>query len=102
MKDSWQILINRAQELMLKRSETAELLAFYAKLLGAQKQIYENLRNRQGWRPTGMLAHDLDIVRLRLPVLLDVVEASGPVALAEQAHHLRQASQGEINEMLIA
>jgi formate dehydrogenase accessory protein FdhE len=102
MKDSWQILINRAQELTSKHRETAELLTFYAKLLGAQKQIYENLRNRQGWRPTGMLAHDLDIVRLMLPVLLDVVEASGPVALAEQAQHLRQASQGEINEMLIA
>ncbi|MEN3331616.1 MAG: FdhE protein [Blastocatellia bacterium] len=101
MKDPWQSFIDRAQELTSKHSEAAELLDFYAKLLGAQKQIYENLRNRQGWRPTGMLVADLDILRLGLPVLLEVVEKSGPAALAEQAHHLKQASQGEIDEMLI-
>ena len=101
MKDLWQSLINRAQELTSKHRETAELLAFTAKLLGAQKQIYESLRSRQGWRPTGLLAEDLDIVRLRLPVLLEIVAASGPAALAEQADHLKQASQDEIDEMLI-
>ena len=39
MKEFWQTLIVRAQELIPKRSETAELLTFYARLLGAQKQI---------------------------------------------------------------
>jgi len=101
MKDSWQILINRAKELTSKHRETAELLSFYAKLLGAQKQVYERLRNRQGWRPTGALADDLDIVRLLLPVLLEVVAASGPATLAEQARHLKQARPREIDEMLI-
>src|SRR5262249_11922006 len=102
MQDFWQRLIDRAKELASKHSEAAELLSFYAKLLGAQKRIYESLRNRQGWRPTGALAEDISLVRLLLPGLLEVVAASGPVPLAEQAGHLKQASPHEIDAMLMA
>src|SRR5689334_21499730 len=90
MQDFWQRLIDRAKELASKHSEAADLLSFYANLLGAQKRIYESLRNRQGWRPTGALAEDLSLLRLLLPGLLEVVAASGPAALAEQAGHLKQ------------
>jgi FdhE protein len=102
MNDFWQTLIDRAQSLASKRGETAELLAFYGKLLGAQQHIYEHLRNHTGWRPTGRLTEDLYVVRLRLPLLLEVVEQSGPAALAEQARHLKQARQSEMDEMLLA
>lgn len=102
MQDFWQTLIVRAQELIPTRSETAELLTFYARLLGAQKQIYEGLRNRRDWRPGGAMAEDLNVVRLLLPELLEAVAASGPALLAEQAHRLKQAGPREIDEMLMA
>src|SRR5215216_6294167 len=100
MKQSWDISIARAKELALKRSEMTELLTFYAKLLSAQKQIYEHLRSRKGWLPSGLLAQDLDALRLMLPTLLEVIEAAGPAALADEARHLAQATEREINEML--
>lgn len=101
MKDSWQTLIDRAQALALKHSETAELLTFYAKLLGAQQQIYDYLRNHSGSRPSGRLSEDLNVVRAALPVLLETVAASGPPALVEQARHLKQAGQDELDAMLL-
>lgn len=102
MEEFWDTLIERAKELASKRSETAELLTFYAELLGAQKHISQHLRSREGWLPSGVLAQDLDIFRIMLPTLLEVVEANGPAALVDGAGHLMQASGAEIDEMLLA
>ena len=55
MKETWDALIQRAEYLAAKSEATEELLTFYAKLLGAQKGIYESLRSRKGWLPTGVL-----------------------------------------------
>ena len=101
MRKSWDSHIRRAEELASERSEVKELLTFYGKLLSVQKQVYEYLRSREGWLPSGALAQDLGSVRLMLPRMLEVVEASGPAALAEHAHSLRLASEAEIDEMLL-
>jgi formate dehydrogenase accessory protein FdhE len=101
MKKFWDTLIDRATELAAKGSETADLLTFYAKLLAAQKSIYNYLRSRREWLPTGALSLDLAVVRSTLPLLLDAVEAYGPVQLAEQARSLRLAKEAEIDEMLM-
>jgi FdhE protein len=78
------------------------LLTFYAKLLRAQKDIYEHLRSRRGWLPTGVLEDDLAVVRVAMPILLRVVESVGPMALIEEARSLSQAGDDETDAMLLA
>ena len=85
MKDFWDIHIRRAEELASERSEAKELLTFYGKLLGTQKQIYEYLHSRKGWLPSGVLEQDLSVVRSEMPGLLDTVQVSGPAPLADEA-----------------
>jgi FdhE protein len=101
LKDSWDSLIRRAGHLAAKNDATNELLTFYAELLRAQKEIYEFLRTRKGWLPSGTLEEDLPVVRVVLPGLLRTVEASGPAALAEEARTLLRAGDEEIDRLLL-
>jgi len=101
MKETWATLIERAESLAAKSEATKELLSFYAKLLRAQAEIYESLRGRKGWLPTGALEGDLSVLRTWLPDLLRVVEAHGPAALVEEARALLRAGVDEIDEMLL-
>jgi FdhE protein len=102
MKETWDVLIQRAEHMAAKSEATEELLTFYAKLLGAQKEIYESLRSLKGWLPTGVLEDDLAAVDALVPNLLRVVEAHGPATLVEEARTLLRAGVGEIDEMLLA
>src|SRR5215213_346175 len=88
MKESWDTHIRRAEELASERGESKELLTFYGKLLGTQKQIYEYLQSRKGWRPSGALEEDLPAVRSVIHELLSTVQASGPAPLADEARRL--------------
>ena len=101
MKESWDAEIRRADELALARTETKELLAFYAKLLRVQKEIFEYLRSRKGWLPAGLLEQDLSVLKAQMPGLLTMVESSGPAQLADEARRLRQTGDVEIGEMLL-
>lgn len=100
-KNSWDSLIGRADRLAARNDATNELLTFYAALLRAQKEIYEFLRTRKGWLPSGMLEEDLPVARAALPGLLRAVEASGPDALAEDARTLLRAGDEEIDRLLL-
>lgn len=102
MRESWDALIRRAEQLAARSEATGELLSFYAKLLRAQRDIYESLRGRKGWLPTGVLEEDLTAVRTLVPGLLRVAEAHGPATLAEDARALSRAGVDEIDEMLLA
>jgi FdhE protein len=77
------------------------LLAFYAKLLRAQQGVYEYLRGRKGWLPSGVLEEDLTVARAALPELLRAVEASGPPGLADEARGLLSAGGEELDMALI-
>jgi len=101
MKESWDAQIHRADELALEKIETKELLTFYARLLRVQKEIFEYLRSRKGWLPTGGLEQDLSVLKTRMPGLLRMVESNGPAQLADEARYLTQASEVEIDEMLV-
>ncbi|MDQ3743948.1 MAG: formate dehydrogenase accessory protein FdhE [Acidobacteriota bacterium] len=97
----WDSLIGRAERLAAKTDAANELLTFYAGLLRAQKEIYESLRTRKGWLPSGVLEEDLPVVRAALPGLLRAVEVSGPAALVEEARTLLHASDEEIDRLLL-
>ncbi|MFL6210785.1 MAG: formate dehydrogenase accessory protein FdhE [Pyrinomonadaceae bacterium] len=101
MKETWDALIERAEYLAAQSEATEELLRFYAKLLRVQSEIYESLRSRKGWLPTGVLAADLAVVRTLLPDLLRVVEAHGPAALGVEAQALLRAGVDEIDALLL-
>lgn len=101
LKNSWDSLLRRAERLAAKNDAANELLTFYTELLRAQKRIYEFLRTRAGWLPSGTLEEDLPTVRVMMPELLRSVEASGPAALAEEARALLRASDEEIDRLLL-
>jgi FdhE protein len=101
MKETWDERIERAEALAGRSDGAKELLAFYGRLLRAQKEIYEYLRSRRGWLPSGELEQDLPVLRVMMPMLLRVVESSGPEALAGEARGLLRASESEIDGMLL-
>ncbi len=101
MKQSWDARIQRAEKLASVKADAKELLTFYAKLLRVQKEIFEYLRSRKGWLPSGLLEHDLSVVKARMPGLFATVESSGPAQLVDEARRLRQTSDAEIDDMLL-
>lgn len=97
----WDAGVRRAEHLAAKTDATKELLTFYAELLRAQKGIYESLRGREGWLPSGSLEEDLAVVRATLPSLLKAAESSGPESLAEEARALSRADEGEVDLLIL-
>jgi formate dehydrogenase maturation protein FdhE len=101
MSTFWNKQIERADYLAAESSGSKELLAFYAQLLRAQEGIYESLRSRKNWLPSGDLESDLDVVQLSMTALLETVALHGPTSLASEAHVLLVAeSNTMIDELL--
>lgn len=82
---SWDASINRVHQLAGSTTPARELLSFYATVLTTQKEIYESLRGRRDWLPSGSLEDDLNVLREHVPVFLKSVLSVAPPALAEQA-----------------
>jgi formate dehydrogenase accessory protein FdhE len=101
IKDPWDALVRRAERLAAMSEATKELLGFYAELLRAQRGIYDFLRSRKGWLPTGILEEDLPVFRETLPELLRVVESYGAATLVEEARLLMRASEEEIDSVIL-
>lgn len=99
--ESWDARVRRAEQLAAKADATKELLTFYAELLRAQREVYEFMRGRASWLPSGVLEEDLAVVRVTMQGLLRAVESSGPAALAEEARVLLRAGDVEVDRMLL-
>lgn len=97
----WNRQIERADYLARESSGSKELLAFYAQLLRAQKEIYESLRSRKDWLPSGDLEIDMRAVQSAMPVLLKSVAVCGPESLAAEAEALLAADPGFSAEQLV-
>jgi FdhE protein len=97
----WDERIKRASHLAAQNMATGELLAFYSKLLSAQQEIDEYLRDRKGWLPCGKLGSDLTVLRAMMPRLLVVVKANGPELLATEAGRLLHMSESEVDTLLL-
>lgn len=82
---SWDANINRVRELAESVTPAKELLTFYATVLASQKEIYESLRGRRDWLPSGAFEDDLSVLREHVPSFLQSVLSVAPPALAEQA-----------------
>jgi FdhE protein len=102
MRDSWAQRVERARQLAAAGDGSAPLLAFYATLLTLQQELYEFLRSRREWLPSGSLDRDLEVVRTRAPALLRAVEMSGPDQLAVEARQLLASGDRSTDGLLIA
>jgi formate dehydrogenase accessory protein FdhE len=102
MNGWWEKQINRADQLAPNANGSKELLTFYAQLLRAQRGIYDQLRGRKDWLPSGDLENDVPILTLMLPDFLNTVEAHGPASLAAEAHELSETESNVVKERLIS
>ena len=101
MPTFWNKQIERTDYLAAEASGSKELLAFYAQLLRAQEGIYESLRSRKDWLPSGDLESDMEVVQLSMTGLLETVALHGPTSLASEAQVLLVAeSNTMIDELL--
>ena len=101
MTQFWDKQIQRADHLAKQSSGSSELLAFYAQLLRAQKEIYEFQRSREDWLPSGDLERDVSAIHHSLASFLKTVETYGPASLAAEAHNLSEITAEAIDEMLL-
>jgi len=101
MATFWTKQIKRADELAEEASGSRELLVFYAQLLRAQEKIYESLRSRKDWLPSGELGRDLHVVQSLLNGLLETVTLHGPTSLAEEAQLLLAAELDGVAQQLL-
>jgi len=102
MTNWWDQQIHRAEQLIPNANGSKELLTFYAHLLRAQRDVYESLRRRPNWLPSGNLEADLTVLADSMPAFLRVIESHGPATLAAEAHELYEANAQAIAERLIA
>jgi FdhE protein len=100
MNNWWDKQIQRADKLNEQSSGSQGLLKFYAQLLRSQKEIYEYLRTRRGWLPSGEIETDLLILCEGLPTLLNTVELYGPEPLASEAKSLLESKPEAVAQLL--
>jgi len=102
MSEWWDKQIQRADQLIPRANGSKDLLKFYAHLLRAQKDIYEFLRSRKDWLPSGDLESDLPVLLDALPGFLKVIQSYGPESLAAEAHDLLDADLQVITQKVMS
>jgi FdhE protein len=99
--ESWDARIARAEQLAAESEAARELLEFYAHLLRAQKRIYDDLRGRGDWLPSGRIERDLPALRASMPAFLRAVADRGSQALVEEARALARSDEQAIDDLLL-
>lgn len=89
----WDKQISRANELAAQ-SAAIELLNFYARVLSAQRDIYEFL-----WKATQQV--DLEVLGGTMPILLKAVEETGSPQLRDEMQSLETSTATDIFNMLL-
>ena len=101
MNSFWDKQIERADALASEPDGSKDLLIFYAQLLRAQKEMYEQFRSHKNWLPSGDLGRDLSTILLAIPTLLETVTLHGPGTLASEAQILLDSDEQVIEQALI-
>ncbi len=89
----WNKQVNRANELA-GESAANELLIFYARVLSAQRDIYEFLHNAQSQA-------DLKLLRETMPILLKAVEETGSPQLHNEMQSIKASTPDDILNLLL-
>jgi len=96
--DSWDRRITRAEQLAAEHESTRPLVAFYAQLLGLQRDGYESLDRAP---LSGSLERDLDRVRPYASAILTAVSTIGPPLLADEIREVVVGGDPAIDRMLL-
>lgn len=103
-KPDWGKRIQRAIHLAERSPATAEVLAFYRRILDFQKMLYDEISAR----PSIALdianpfrkQLDVDMAAKHLPRLFSLVQSSGPSKLAQEAARMSSVSSDQRRQML--
>lgn len=98
LREPWDRPIRRAEQLAAEGGPAASLLAFYGRVLRAQKVLYDSLAGR---RPSGSPQRDLPLIMGGGLPLLREVAGSGPDQLAAEARTLLDAADSTIANLLM-
>ncbi len=101
MTSWWDKQIQRADYLASRADGSKELLTFYTHLLRAQKEVYEFLRGRKDWLPSGDPGGDMLVLGDGLAALLSAVELHGPTPIAFEAKTLLESNPEVMRETLM-
>src|SRR5688572_4277311 len=82
---NWNSAIDRARQLAAEVASAKELLDFYAVLLENQQRVYDSLRSRRDWLPSGDLSTDLTVLSAYFPSFLTSVSSVAPSPLTQRA-----------------
>jgi len=101
-KPDWGKRIERAIDLAGQHPSSAEVLAFYSRILEFQKTLYEGVSSRTALGRDGSFHErlDVDAAMRQLPSLLSLVQKSGPSKLAQQAAEISRGSSEQQRQML--
>ena len=96
-KPDWGKRIQRAIDLAEKHPGTAEVLAFYRRILELQKTMFDEIASRPA-RALDVASPfreqlDVDVAAKHLAALLSLVQRSGPSKLAQEAAKLSASSE---------
>ncbi len=104
-KNVWETRIRRAEELLQRHDESAEVLGCYRAILQLQQRIAQQQPSApRTQEPQVFSLHELDVdlVLRGLPPLVDELEKHGPAQLASQAARFRDAGQEEQRQAVTA
>jgi formate dehydrogenase accessory protein FdhE len=99
--DFWERQTARAIELTDSVAGSAELLAFYSRLLHAQSQVYQYCITRRS-DLSGELVEDLRKLRPAFDAILSAAEIAGPERLVQQARTIKTATPDEVDDLLLS
>jgi len=101
-KPDWDKRIERAIDLAGQNPGTAEVLAFYLRILEFQKAFYDGVASRPAARGDAPFRErlDVDAAMRQLPALLALVQKSGPSKLSHEAAGIGNGPPEEQRQML--
>lgn len=98
-RDTWPGRVQRAADLAAIETPSHALLLFYAALLRAQRDLYDQLCARSNW--LGTPARDVAPFRRQVAIVLDAVADAGPEPLAIEARQLLEGPDGDLQNLLL-
>ena len=101
MRETWRRRVKRAEQLSAVDTTSRTLVAFYAALLRAQGDVYDQLTTAGSWQPSGDLESDLSVLRPQLPKILSAVATAGSDSLAVEARRLLTSGSVDLDDTLL-
>jgi len=101
MRETWRRRVQRAEQLSVADTTSRTLIAFYAALLRAQSDVYEQLTTAASWEPSGDLESDLSALRPHLAKILSAVATAGSQPLAIEARRLLTSGSADLDDTLL-